>query len=145
MRMMSRVVLVGSLALIAVGAIAMSGVSKREEINHGKYLVEQVAMCVDCHSPRNEKGEFVTERWLGGAPLDFRPVHPMPWAEQAPPLAGMPGWEEDEMVKLLQTGATPSGDPLRPPMPAYRMTEADARAVTAYLRSLKPVALTTDD
>jgi len=29
------------------------------QIEHGKYLVERVGMCGDCHSPRNERGEFV--------------------------------------------------------------------------------------
>ena len=28
------------------------------QVAHGKYLVECVALCGECHSPRNDKGEF---------------------------------------------------------------------------------------
>src|SRR5436190_5188705 len=37
-------------------------------VSRGRYLVEHVGLCADCHSPRNEKGEFVRELWLKGAP-----------------------------------------------------------------------------
>jgi mono/diheme cytochrome c family protein len=105
--------------------------------DRGKYLVEHVAMCVDCHSPRSEKGEFDQARWLGGSKLDFQPSHPMPvWADYAPPLAGLPGWKDEQVIQLLRTGLTHAGKPARPPMPSYRMTHEDASAVVAYLRSL---------
>jgi hypothetical protein len=39
-------------------------------------------------------------------------------------------WSEKKMVKFLTSGRSD------PPMPAYRLTEEDARAITAYLRSL---------
>ena len=34
----------------------------------GKYIVEQVALCVECHTPRDEKGTF-SERNISGAHL----------------------------------------------------------------------------
>jgi hypothetical protein len=40
------------------------------------------------------------------------------------------------MVKFLTTGHDVDGMLARPPMPPYRLREDDARAVTAYLRSL---------
>jgi len=42
------------------------------------------------------------------------------------------------MVKLLTTGIWKTGKPLRPPMPRFQMTRADAEAVVAYLKSVKP-------
>jgi mono/diheme cytochrome c family protein len=107
-------------------------------ITRGKYLVEGVAMCQDCHTPRNEKGEFDTTRWLGGSVLAFKPAVPIPgWSEAAPPLAGLEGWETEEAIKFLQTGTTPGGKPAAPPMPGYRLNQPDATAVVAYLKSLK--------
>ena len=109
------------------------------KIARGKYLVEQVAMCIDCHTPRLQTGELDQNRWLAGSDLDFQPIRLMPmWAKRAPDIAGLTRWGEDGAVKLLMTGLTPGGTPLRPPMPPYRMSKADAEAVVAYLRSLKP-------
>lgn len=125
------------LALIPLGAMISSAQTKTSQIARGKYLVEQVGMCIDCHTPRNEKGELVKEKWLQGSTIEFKPIHPMPWSEVAPGIAGLPGWKEADFIKLMTTGVTAEGQPLRPPMPPYRMNDADARAVAAYLKSLK--------
>jgi hypothetical protein len=107
------------------------------KVARGKYLVEQVGMCGDCHSPRNEKAEPVPGQWLHGAPLTFKPVEPVPvWAANAPNLAGLPGWEKDAAIKYLMTGVARNDLPTRPPMPRYRFNEPDAEAIVAYLRSL---------
>lgn len=103
----------------------------------GRYLVEHVGLCADCHSPRDEKGAFLRDRWLLGSPLPFQPTVPMPWAPVAPPLAGLPSMTEAQAMTFLQTGQRPSGSPVRPPMPPFRFGAEDARAVVAYLKSLK--------
>ena len=122
-------------AVVAGLGVAAPG----DRVAKGQYIVEHVAMCVDCHSPRDEKGEFDKARWLGGSMLDFQPSNPMPvWADYAPPLAGLQGWKNEQVIQLLRTGLTHDGKPVRPPMPPYRMTREDAAAVVAYLRSLKP-------
>jgi hypothetical protein len=108
-----------------------------EQIARGKYLVENVAMCQDCHSSRNEKGEFDRSQWLQGANMDCAPLHPMPWAEVATPIAGLPALSTAEAVKLMETGLMPDGRPLLPPMPQYRFTHEDAEAAVAYLKSLQ--------
>jgi hypothetical protein len=131
------------LASLAVSATAAEPAAKGgdpKRIGRGKYLVENVAMCADCHSPRNEKGQFVKEQWLWGAPLGFKNAVPMPaWAQVAPPIAGLPaGWSEEHALVFLTTGKAPDGKPADPPMPEYRMSKEDAAAVVAYLRSLPP-------
>jgi mono/diheme cytochrome c family protein len=108
------------------------------EIQRGKYLVTGIAGCADCHTPMNEKGEPVAGQWMKGAKLPFGPLVPFPaWADTAPDIAGLEGWENKKAVELLMTGKDPSGHPPRPPMPQYRMNPADAAAVVAYLKSLK--------
>lgn len=108
-------------------------------VQRGEYLVKNVGMCHDCHSPRDERGQFVESRWLGGSRLSFKPTVPMPFAEIAPPLAGLEGYKEADMVTFLSTGKLPNGGTPRPPMPEYRLNAEDAAAVVAYLKSLKPV------
>lgn len=109
----------------------------QDQVQHGRYLVESVAMCIDCHSPRTETGEFDRQRWLQGSALDFAPVHPIPgWSNFAPGIAGLPDWSEEEMIHLLQTGTRTDGYRPGPPMPPYQMNREDAAAVAAYLQSL---------
>lgn len=104
----------------------------------GKYLVEQVGLCADCHTPRGPGGVFDQSRWLQGAPLGFAATVPMPaWAEFAPAIAGLPNYTDEQALAFLTAGRTPHGRPLRPPMPEYRFSPEDAAAVLAYLRALK--------
>lgn len=126
-----------ALALTLLGAV--SAHADDGALERGRYLVEQVGMCADCHSPRNERGEFVRSGWLTGAPIAMAPTVPLPaWAEHAPAIAGIPGhYTEAQFVHFLQTGERPDGSPPRPPMPPYRFSRADAEAVAAYLKSLR--------
>ena len=111
------------------------------KIERGKYLVERVGMCGDCHTPHDERGEPIREKWLQGSDLSFKPIVPIPvWADKTPNLAGLPGWEDKEAVKFLMTGMAYNNLPGRPPMPQYRFNQEDASAIVAYLRSLAPVA-----
>lgn len=106
-------------------------------VKRGEYLVNNVGLCADCHSPRNEKGEYVRNKWLMGSPLFFKPTVPMPaWAEVAPRIAGLPGWSDEQAVRFLTSGVGPNGSPARIPMPPFRFSREDAEAVTAYLKLL---------
>lgn len=112
---------------------------RRKAIEQGKYIVHDVAMCVYCHTPKNESGDLEQVQLLEGAPMPVRsPFENRQWAAQAPSLAGLPGgWSEDDLVQLLTTGQRPRGPSPRPPMPPFRMRKADAQAVAAYLKSLE--------
>jgi hypothetical protein len=114
-----------------------NGPSAHDPLSRGRYLVERVGMCADCHSARNEKGQFVPDLWLKGAPLGFAPTVPMPvWAPAAPPIAGLVAMTDEQAVTFFMAGTRPDGSHARPPMPEYRFERADAVAIVAYLRSL---------
>src|SRR5207245_11399636 len=95
---------------ILIGVIASAPGSsaaqdKSAQLERGKYLVEQVARCADCHSPSNEKGEPIPGKVLRGGALTFKPVAPTPaWAAQAPNIAAWRGWDDDAAVKCWMTG-----------------------------------------
>ena len=103
----------------------------------GRYIVENVAMCELCHTPRTETGEPDKRHWLGGGPTQLRPAYPSPfWTQIEPRIAGRPPGTDADFIKLLTTGISRTGRPPNPPMPPFRMTRADAEAVLAYLKSL---------
>ena len=107
-------------------------------VARGRYLVMRSGLCIDCHSPRTEKGEFIESQHLTGAPIPFQPTVPMPWVPAAPRLAGLPtGFTEADLVHFLMTGERPHGrPPALPPMPPYRFNREDAQAIAAFLRTL---------
>lgn len=109
------------------------------EVARGKYLVESVAMCGECHTPRDSNGGVDRSRWLQGASVRWVPAEAGPnWPLIAPRIGGNPPASDAGMIKLLTTGIWTTGKPLRFPMMPFRMTEADARAVVAYLRATTP-------
>jgi mono/diheme cytochrome c family protein len=111
--------------------------SNAELIARGKYIVEGVAACADCHTPRDKNGEIDRTRWLAGAPVFLQPAETLPgWAIVAPRLAGLPPGSDAAIITLLTTGMWRDGKPPRQPMPRFHMTRGDAEAVLAYLKSL---------
>ncbi len=67
----------------------------------GKYIVEDVAMCGTCHTPRKPNGELDHSRWLAGASVPYLPAQPTPdWPTVAPRLAGLPPASNAGMVTL---------------------------------------------
>lgn len=104
-------------------------------VEHGKYLATHVAMCIECHSPRDESGTIVPGQEFTGASI---PVEPLAdWATRAPRNRGLLGYDDRQAMRLLTEGAIArDGGQLKPPMPRFRMTNEDAMDVIAYLRSL---------
>lgn len=114
-----------------------SSTSNATNIERGKYLVEEVAKCTECHTPRDAHGELDRERWLQGASIWITPVHATPqWAERAPTLAGFPAYSDEDGVNILEKGIGANGESIRPPMHIYHLKHEDAVAIIAYLRSL---------
>jgi len=131
-------ILLAVLAACEVSAAQVSiHTSSAEQLQRGQYLVEHVAMCVQCHTPRNAQGELDRTQLLQGASIPVpAPFPTSQWAFEAPKIAGLPGWLAEDAVRLLHTGRSARGYAPRPPMPPFRMTQEDAAAVVAYLKSL---------
>jgi len=108
-------------------------------VTQGKYIVEDLAMCVECHTPRDESGNLIRDEYLNGAPVPVKaPPYPqINWAVKAPAIAGLIGYTNDQGVRLLTSGVTRDGRVPNPPMPPFRMSVRDAEAVVAYLKSLQ--------
>jgi mono/diheme cytochrome c family protein len=113
-----------------------------DKVARGKYLVENVALCGDCHTPMLPAGQPDGSRSMRGAPLSFQPLQPIPkWVAAAPDITPQSPlwkrWGESGLLKFLQTALDPRGNPANPPMPAYKFSAQDAEAVVAYLKTLR--------
>jgi len=140
-------VIFAALILIAAGAgasrlfsgenLAQGAQKTTSDVDRGHYLVDNVAMCSECHTPRDAAGNLDNSRYLHGAQIWITPVHPMTnWAMRAPGLSGLVGFTDQQLETILEKGVGPDGLSIQPPMHIYHMNHADADAIAAYLRSL---------
>jgi mono/diheme cytochrome c family protein len=106
------------------------------DVARGDYLVNNVAMCVQCHSPRDQRGNIIANQKLTGASMPVRgPAWDSDWAYRTPALAGLPGFTDEQIVLLLTEGHAGDRPAPQRPMPPFRMNKQDAEAIAAYLRS----------
>lgn len=124
------------------GVMAAS-VGGDEQLARGAYLVKALAHCGECHTPRDWLGGLDRERALAGAAEG-------PDGKSIPnitpdPETGIGEWSVDDIMWLLRAGILPDGDTVGSLMgevvriTTSKLTEADQRAIAAYLRSLPPV------
>lgn len=136
-------IVLSSLLVLAIVAALSFAFSRKDPLRvvsaeNGRYLVEKVGMCWDCHSPRDEQGNIIPERWLQGAALPFQPTIPMPWAPVSKQIANLPTLTDQQALEFFTQGTLPGGRKPLPPMPDYRFSEADAKDLIAYLRNPTP-------
>jgi mono/diheme cytochrome c family protein len=130
------------IAIAVAGVFAASAWAQSDKAARGKYLVEEVARCQECHTPKLPDGKFDREKWMKGAVLNIQPIEPIKgWHKTSPDLT-RPGrlwqkWGELAILNYLKTGLNSKGEPAGPPMPAYTMKAEDAEAVVEYLKTLK--------
>jgi mono/diheme cytochrome c family protein len=142
----ARLMCLGTLSLVsllALGGSRVSGSQGDGRLARGRYLVNGIGRCFWCHSPLND-GDPATPRpeSLGaGDILDAKtPVNAPNITPD--PETGIGRWSDADVVRAIREGTGRNGRLLRGDHPsAYYsvMTDEDAFAVVAYLRSLRPV------
>jgi mono/diheme cytochrome c family protein len=127
-----------------IAASATTGAAAQEKLKRGEYLAT-IMDCSGCHTPGALTGKPDTARHLGGSDVGFQipgvgifyPPNLTPERE-----TGLGAWSEADIVKAVRTGARPDGRVLVPVMPYHnyaKLTDADAFALAAYLKTIKPV------
>ncbi len=115
-------------------------------IDRGKYLVDHVAICGDCHTPRNSIGVQDLDLYMAGWQSG-------PLGEDVPNITpdketGIKDWSRDEIADLILKGATPGLDEVDGLMAevvhgttgGYKdMTREDALAIADYLKSIPAI------
>ena len=111
-------------------------------VERGAYLAA-IMDCQGCHSGRTPDGALDPARHLTGGDAGFElPGLGIFWPPNLTSHpTGLAGWSDDEIIAAIRTGLRPDGRILAPIMPwqSYAvLTDADARDLVAYLRSLPP-------
>lgn len=161
---MKKIVLTSLVVLVVGGAVGYFVMQKSvkpeqrpaftEEIERtparvarGRYLTDHAFACFACHTDRD------WTRWAapyngpvgGGGNCLSAPGMPVICTPNITPHpeAGIGSWTDGELVRALREGVDHEGNLLFPMMPYEeyrRMSDEDARAIVAYLRTLQPVA-----
>jgi mono/diheme cytochrome c family protein len=108
--------------------------------NRGAYLVATVGRCADCHTQRDPAGRPEALRLLGGSDGRFG-GHKAP---NITPGGAIGKWSDDDILTLLKEGQTPSFDFVGGDMAEIvgntgRLTDADRRAIVAYLHTVPAI------
>ena len=105
------------------------------ELERGRELVEALAHCGECHTPRNALGGLRTDAWLTGAP------NPAGKGTIPPLTPDKLDWSAGDIAYYLETGFTPDYDSAGGHMVAVienfaQLPKEDRAAVAAYLKAL---------
>ncbi|MDB5375743.1 MAG: cycG [Rubritepida sp.] len=104
--------------------------------NRGRYLVQAVAHCAECHSSRNSLGAIREKtRYAGGPDQEGTGFVPNITPER------IGGWRLEDMVRLLTTGQRPDGRRVGSSMAdvvvnTAGLPQTDREAIAAYILSL---------
>ena len=106
------------------------------ELERGRYLVEALAHCGECHTPRDGLGGLDRDNWLAGAP---NPAGRGTIPALTPDALT---WDKSEIAYYLETGFTPDFDSAGGHMVAVvenfaQLPASDREAVAAYLKALE--------
>jgi mono/diheme cytochrome c family protein len=129
--------------IVAAVVLGLGGAAVRAEtpVERGRYLVESIAGCGNCHTPL-DKGQRDWSR-IGQGGQEFEGPWGVSVARNITPHRedGLGKWSDDEIKRAIRTGVSRSGAKLFPPMGFFyaKVQEEDLDAIVAYLRSLKPL------
>ncbi|MBY6263868.1 c-type cytochrome [Azospirillum sp. 412522] len=110
--------------------------------NRGRYLVDALGHCGECHSPRGQLGGLDADRYLAGNPQG-------PDGDKVPGITGSKAkgkgigdWSDGDLALFLEAGLTPDGDVAGGAMgevvrnTTSKLTADDRAAIVAYLRTV---------
>tara|TARA_B100000315_G_scaffold260868_1_gene326605 strand:+ start:2014 stop:2901 length:888 start_codon:yes stop_codon:yes gene_type:complete len=112
------------------------------EWNRGAYMVQSLAHCSECHTPRNIFGASDQRNFLAGTPDG-------PEGDPAPNITpdketGIGKWSAAEIADVVNFGMLPDGDFVGSAMTDVsqnlaKLTPQDLKAIVVYLESIPPI------
>lgn len=154
-------ILVGILVVLVIGIVGfiqvlsdrplgrpvrqMSAPKDAQTVARGEFLYSFSNLCWTCHGSEGSYSQ--TEPQAGGRKFDLSSMGPgfgVFYASNLTPdvATGIGAWSDGELVRAIREGLDREGRYIVPVMPyqfAHGMSDQDAVALVAYMRSLKPV------
>ncbi|HEY3624571.1 MAG TPA: cytochrome c [Roseiarcus sp.] len=133
------------LALAGSAYLAYPASADDAQVARGRYLVT-ISGCSDCHTPGALLGAPDMKRYLGGSDVGFSiPGQGVFVGQNLTPdkETGVGAWTDAQIIAAIRTGKTPDGRTLSPVMPypaLAHLTDEDAQAIVAFLKSLPSVS-----
>jgi mono/diheme cytochrome c family protein len=140
-----RVMMAALLAATFLGSVAVA----QTPVERGRYLVESIVACGNCHTPQGPNGPIMNRALSGGPPImEPGAFTAMPSNITPDPETGIGKWTDAELKLAIREGKRPAHSPnagsiIGPPMPfeQYRMlADADLDAIVAYLRTVPAIS-----
>jgi mono/diheme cytochrome c family protein len=137
-----KVFVVVLVALLTGGIAAVPPSEGQTKVERGRYLVEVLGACGNCHSPKAPGGEVAGKHLAGG--FEISAGFGVAVASNITPdrETGIGAWRDGEIVRAIREGKSRDGRTLGPPMPfdLYGgLSDTDVHAMVAYLRTVAPV------
>lgn len=115
-------------------------------LERGRYLVNSIVACGNCHTQQGPNGPLAGMELAGGLVIDAPGAFTVHTPNITPdPATGIGRWTDAQIVAAIREGKRPNGTIIGPPMPIelYRnLSDEDVLAIVAYLRSVPAVVNT---
>lgn len=122
--------------------LGMQSVLAETSVERGRYIVEVIGACGNCHTPMGPDGKDPSRHLAGGMHITDGGVDAWP-SNITPDLdTGIGTWTDEQVIRAFREGIRPDGSVIGPLMPIelYRhISDEDAQAIVAYLRTVQPV------
>ena len=108
----------------------------------GRYLVDVLGHCAECHTPRNMVGGLKRGKTLAGTRYGPGGTVPNITPDSE---TGIGSWSIGDLVFFFQTGLKPDGDDVQGEMRDViedglrHLSKEDLRAIAAYLQAVPPI------
>jgi len=117
-----------------------------ERIERGKYLANNVSLCLNCHSTRDWTkfaGPVITgTEGQGGEEFDQKVGFPGAFYAKNITPEGISRYNDGELFRIITTGVNKEGKAIFPIMPYShygKMDPEDIYSIIAYIRTLAPI------
>jgi mono/diheme cytochrome c family protein len=111
-------------------------------VERGRYLVEGLGACANCHTPKGPQGPDAGKHLAGG--FEIPEAFGVAVSPNITPdrVTGIGAWTDEQIIRAIREGKHRDGRTLGPPMPYgfYRgLSDTDVKAMVAYLRTVQPI------
>lgn len=132
-----------TLLCLLLSCLYLPSAFAEDPVERGRYIVEVIAACGNCHTPNGPDGKDMSRKLAGGMHITDGGIDA--WATNITQdrETGIGAWSDEQIIRAIREGIRPDGSLIGPIMPInlYRqISDVDVRAIVAYLRTVEPVS-----